>query len=94
VIVVGARPSGIASALALKDAGLRALVLDRADQVAGAWRGRYDSASRRAGRPSGDGRRRLPHLAEAACTRVHKGPLQLDYRIGIDHGEPMLGRHP
>ena len=33
VIVVGAGPSGVASALALKDAGVRALVLDRADQV-------------------------------------------------------------
>jgi NADPH-dependent 2,4-dienoyl-CoA reductase/sulfur reductase-like enzyme len=42
VIVVGAGPSGVASALALKDAGVRALVLDRADQVAEAWRGRYD----------------------------------------------------
>ena len=42
VIVVGAGPSGVASALALKDAGVRALVLDRADQVAAAWRRRYD----------------------------------------------------
>jgi cation diffusion facilitator CzcD-associated flavoprotein CzcO len=42
VVVVGAGPSGIASALALKDAGIRALVLDRADEVASSWRGRYD----------------------------------------------------
>jgi glycine/D-amino acid oxidase-like deaminating enzyme len=43
VIVVGAGVAGIASALALKDAGLSPLVLDRADQVASSWRSRYDS---------------------------------------------------
>jgi cation diffusion facilitator CzcD-associated flavoprotein CzcO len=42
VIVVGAGPAGIASALALKDAGLAPLVLDQADRVASSWRSRYD----------------------------------------------------
>ncbi len=42
VIVIGAGPAGIASALALKDVGLAPLVLDRADQVASTWRSRYD----------------------------------------------------
>jgi cation diffusion facilitator CzcD-associated flavoprotein CzcO len=42
VIVVGAGPAGIASALALKDAGLTALVLDQAGRVAASWRSRYD----------------------------------------------------
>ena len=51
VIVVGAAPSGVASALALKDAGVRALVLDRADQVAAAWRGRYDRLRLNTSRP-------------------------------------------
>ena len=51
VIVVGAGPSGVASALALKDAGVRALVLDRADQVAAAWRGRYDRLRLNTSRP-------------------------------------------
>jgi len=51
VIVVGAGPSGIASALALKDAGVRALVLDRADHVAAAWRGRYDRLRLNTSRP-------------------------------------------
>jgi cation diffusion facilitator CzcD-associated flavoprotein CzcO len=43
VVVVGAGPAGIASALALKDAGLSAVVLDQADRVASSWRSRYDS---------------------------------------------------
>ncbi|HEY6772315.1 MAG TPA: NAD(P)/FAD-dependent oxidoreductase [Solirubrobacterales bacterium] len=43
VVVVGAGQAGIASALALKDAGVPALVLDRADQVASSWRSRYES---------------------------------------------------
>lgn len=42
VAVVGAGPAGIASALALKDRGLRPLVVDEADQVASSWRTRYD----------------------------------------------------
>jgi cation diffusion facilitator CzcD-associated flavoprotein CzcO len=43
VVVVGAGVAGIASALALKDAGLSPLVMDQADQVASSWRSRYDS---------------------------------------------------
>ena len=42
VAVVGAGPSGVATALALKEAGIRPLVLDQADQVASSWRARYD----------------------------------------------------
>ncbi len=42
VAVVGAGPSGIATGLALRDAGIRSIVLDRADSVASSWRGRYD----------------------------------------------------
>ena len=42
VVVVGAGPAGIASALALKDAGVKPLVLDSADAVGASWRGRYD----------------------------------------------------
>lgn len=42
VVVVGAGPAGIAAALALKDVGVRPLVLDRADRVVSSWRGRYD----------------------------------------------------
>ena len=42
VVVVGAGPAGVSAALALKDLGLRPLVLDKADQVGSSWRGRYD----------------------------------------------------
>ncbi|MGA8218583.1 MAG: NAD(P)/FAD-dependent oxidoreductase [Solirubrobacterales bacterium] len=43
VIVVGAGPAGIASAVALTDAGLAPVVLDQADRVASSWRTRYDA---------------------------------------------------
>jgi cation diffusion facilitator CzcD-associated flavoprotein CzcO len=43
VVVIGAGVAGIASALALKDAGVPSLVLDQADDVASSWRSRYDS---------------------------------------------------
>jgi cation diffusion facilitator CzcD-associated flavoprotein CzcO len=42
VVIVGAGPAGIATALALKHRGLRPLVLDAADDVGSSWRGRYD----------------------------------------------------
>ncbi len=51
VLIVGAGPSGVASALALKDVGVRSLVLDRAEQVAAAWRGRYDRLRLNTARP-------------------------------------------
>ena len=43
VVVVGAGSAGIASALALGDAGLSPVVVDQADRVASSWRSRYDS---------------------------------------------------
>jgi cation diffusion facilitator CzcD-associated flavoprotein CzcO len=42
VAIVGAGPSGVAAALALKDRRLRPVVLDQAEDVASSWRGRYD----------------------------------------------------
>jgi cation diffusion facilitator CzcD-associated flavoprotein CzcO len=42
VAVIGAGPAGVAAAVALKDRRLRPLLIDQADQVASAWRARYD----------------------------------------------------
>lgn len=41
-IVVGAGPAGLAAALALKDRGVRSLVVDRADRIASSWHQRYE----------------------------------------------------
>jgi Pyridine nucleotide-disulphide oxidoreductase len=51
VIIVGAGPCGVASALALKDVGVRSVVLDRANHVASAWRLRYDRLRLNTARP-------------------------------------------
>ena len=42
VVVVGAGPAGISAALALKDEGVRALILERSDRVGAPWRARYE----------------------------------------------------
>jgi cation diffusion facilitator CzcD-associated flavoprotein CzcO len=42
VVVVGAGPAGVAAAVALKDRRLRPMLLDKAEEVASAWRTRYD----------------------------------------------------
>jgi cation diffusion facilitator CzcD-associated flavoprotein CzcO len=41
-VVIGAGPAGLAAALALKDRGIRSLVIDRADRIASSWHQRYD----------------------------------------------------
>ncbi|MCW2661075.1 MAG: dependent oxidoreductase [Mycobacterium sp.] len=42
VVVVGAGAAGVSMALSLSDRGVRPLLIDRADEVASSWRGRYD----------------------------------------------------
>lgn len=42
VVVVGAGPAGLASALSLRSHGIRPLVIEQADRVGASWRGRYD----------------------------------------------------
>ena len=42
VVVVGAGPSGLATAAVLKRAGISPLVVERADRLGAAWRNRYD----------------------------------------------------
>ena len=41
-IVIGAGPGGLAAAAALRQRGLRPLVVERAEQVGASWRGHYD----------------------------------------------------
>lgn len=42
VVVIGAGPAGLATAAALKEQGIRSVVLERADHVGSSWRGHYD----------------------------------------------------
>lgn len=91
VVVVGAGPAGIASALALKDAGLSAVVLDRANQVASSWRSRYDSLrlntwrrfSQLPGRPYPKGTPTFPSRDQVvAYIERHAGEEGIDLRLG------------
>jgi cation diffusion facilitator CzcD-associated flavoprotein CzcO len=91
VIVVGAGPAGIASALALKDAGLAPLVLDQADRVASSWRSRYDSLrlntwrpfSHLPGRPFPKGTPTFPTRDQLIeHTERHAGEDGLELRLG------------
>jgi putative flavoprotein involved in K+ transport len=43
VVVIGAGPAGLAVAATLRERGVSCDVLERADSVGAAWRGRYDS---------------------------------------------------
>jgi len=50
IVIIGAGAAGISTALSLKDKGIRPLLVDRADTVAAAWRGRYDRLRLNTGR--------------------------------------------
>jgi cation diffusion facilitator CzcD-associated flavoprotein CzcO len=61
VVVLGAGPAGLSTALALLDQGVHPLVLDRAEEVAASWRTRYDRLRLNTSRPlSHLPRRRFP----------------------------------
>lgn len=51
VVVVGAGPAGLSTALALVDQGVQPLVLERAEKVAASWRTRYDRLRLNTSRP-------------------------------------------
>ena len=42
VVIIGAGPAGIATAVNLAENGVRSVIIDREGQVAASWRGRYD----------------------------------------------------
>jgi cation diffusion facilitator CzcD-associated flavoprotein CzcO len=50
VVIIGAGPAGISTALSLRDLGTRSLVVERGGDVAAAWRGRYDRLKLNTGR--------------------------------------------
>jgi glycine/D-amino acid oxidase-like deaminating enzyme len=91
VVVVGAGPAGIASALALKDAGLSPVVLDQADLVASSWRSRYDSLrlntwrrfSQLPGRPYPKGTPTFPSRDQVIeHVERHAGEEGMELRLG------------
>ena len=51
VVVVGAGPAGLSAGLALKDRGIRPLVVDQADRIGSSWRTRYDRLRLNTSRP-------------------------------------------
>ncbi|HZA11516.1 NAD(P)/FAD-dependent oxidoreductase [Mycobacterium sp.] len=80
VVVIGAGPSGVATALSLRDRGLRPLLIDRADQVGSSWRGRYDRLKLNTGRRTSH----MPNRPYASGTAVFPTRDQV-----VDH----LDRH-
>jgi cation diffusion facilitator CzcD-associated flavoprotein CzcO len=50
VVIIGSGPAGISAALSLRDLGIPSLALERAGEVAAAWRGRYDRLKLNTGR--------------------------------------------
>ena len=72
VVVIGAGHGGIASALALQDRGVAAVVVDEADQVASRWQARYDRLRLNTSRPTSHlPGRRYPKGTPMFPTRDH-----------------------
>ena len=106
VVVVGAGIAGIASALALKDAGLSPVVVERADRVGSAWRSRYDSLrlntwrrfSHLPGRPYPKGTPTFPSRGQVVeHIERHAGETGVELRLGtsverIERERRRLGR--
>lgn len=92
VVIVGAGPAGIASALSLGDAGVPSVVLEQSDDVAPRWRQRYDRLrlntsriqSHLPGRPFPDGTPMFP-TREQLVEHLdhHAAAAGLDIRLGV-----------
>ena len=91
VVIVGAGPGGVSGAVALKDAGLRPLLLDQADQVGASWRRRYDRLRLNSSRPlSHVPRRRYPRGTPIFPSRDDV-VAHLERHAGEDGIDLMLG---
>jgi cation diffusion facilitator CzcD-associated flavoprotein CzcO len=88
VVVIGAGPSGIATAVSLRDRGLYPLLIDRADEVGASWRRRYDrlklntprDCSHLPGRPYPNGTPVLPTRADVVAhlqRHAHEDGIEL-----------------
>jgi cation diffusion facilitator CzcD-associated flavoprotein CzcO len=98
VVIVGAGVSGVSAALSLKDLGLRPVVLDQADQVGSAWRGRYDRLrlntcrpfSHLPGRPYPKGTPMFPgrdDVIDHIQRHANEGGIDLRLGVGVDRIE-------
>ena len=88
VAIIGAGPAGISVALSLRDRGITALLIDRADAVGSSWRDRYDRLrlntgrqfSHLPGRPYPKGTPTFPtrdQVVEHLETHVREGAVEL-----------------
>jgi cation diffusion facilitator CzcD-associated flavoprotein CzcO len=96
VVVVGAGHAGVGVALALKDVGLRPLVLDASETVASSWRSRYDRLrlntcrpfSRLPNRPFPKGTPMFPSRDELiSYINRHAGEDGIDLQLGTHVGQ-------
>jgi cation diffusion facilitator CzcD-associated flavoprotein CzcO len=86
VVVIGAGPAGIAVALALKDRGVGAVVLEATEEVASAWRGRYERLRLNTCRPFSH----LPGRRFKKGTPIYPSRDQLIAHIAEHAAEPGI----
>ena len=95
VVVVGAGPGGIAAALALKDVGIRPLVVEQTEEIASSWRLRYDRlrlntsrvTSRLPGRPFPKGTPMFPsrdEVIEYLDRHAHEPGIELQLGTKVE----------
>ncbi len=93
VVIIGAGTSGLSTAVALADRGLKPLVIDRAEQVGSAWRNRYDRLRLNTGRqfshlPSRPYRKGTPTYPTRDQVIAHLEEHAADSSINLQLGCP------
>ena len=100
VVIIGAGPAGIATAVSLAELGVRSVIIDREAQVASSWRGRYDRLkldtnkwiSRLPGRPYPKGTPSFPTRIQVADYLERHAHIDgIDHRLntGVERVEPL-----